>query len=80
LIGFLSEWRYDASLSEEGDVVIDWFAGEKLGDDGILWDALAPAVEEDSQIQCRGEDGALWRWYFEHGTVIEQDGKVVYRE
>jgi len=39
---------------------------------------LSKYVTTDSQIQCRGEDGAIWRWYFKDQNVIEQQGKIVF--
>lgn len=83
LIGFFAEWRYSARLitSDADDSVrleVEYFEGDKLGDDEYLWAALGPFIEKGGQIQCQGEDGALWRWYFTGTECVEQSGRVVY--
>lgn len=45
------------------------FRGEKLGDDDLLFEAIAPWVEHGSYIEMRGEDGQLWRWMFKYRQV-----------
>ena len=70
-------WRYSAS-NQDGSCEIECFTGEKLGDDPILWAAVAPFVNPKAVITCRGEDGAQWRWIFKGGKFKEQMGKVVW--
>lgn len=74
----LSAWRWDAHLSDNGDVSYLYFRGEKAGQDDVLFRAIAPYVTSGSYVCMRGEDGALWRWYFEGGRCLEQEGKVFY--
>jgi len=48
------------------------FVDEKLRNSA--WDALftiAPYVKAGGYIEMRGENGALWRWYFDGATVHE---------
>lgn len=77
-------WRWEVSLNANYDVVGIEFAGEKSGQDMVLWETLAPFVEDGSFIHMQGEDGANWRWVFRDGIVIEEysthtwpDGTVV---
>ena len=79
----LEEWRYSATVHENGDVEIDYFNGEKWGDDPQLYDVLAPFVVENDPnpvIFCRGEDGHHWKHVFKNGICEEVDGKVVYED
>lgn len=82
LITFLDTWGYQASLSKADDgtarITLDWFEGEKLRLDEKLWFALGSFIEKGGSIQCQGEDGALWRWYFTGTECVEQAGTIVY--
>ncbi len=58
----MSAWRFnlqDNSL---------YFTGEKLGDEEVLFTALAPYLE--GEIYARGEDGAEWGFKFHNGKMI----------
>lgn len=69
----LSEWRWEIEIdADTGDVDSIYFEGEKMGDDTILFDALAPCVEDGCYIEMSGEDGAIWQWAFRKGKMIEQ--------
>ena len=78
LVEAIKEWRYEAYEDEDGNVHIEYFTGEKLGNCNVLWKALAQYLT-DGHIDCRGEDGALWRWEIKNGTFKELDGTVTYR-
>lgn len=78
LIDALSAWRWDAQTRGDGDIYFISFTGEKSGQDKLLFRAIAPYVKNGSYICMRGEDGALWRWYFEDGTCKDQEGRVIY--
>jgi hypothetical protein len=75
-----SAWRWELEESEEGEIVNLYFNGEKLGDDLLFLEAIAPFVEEGSYIHMEGEDGYYWRWLFKNGRVYEQSGTVVFDE
>jgi len=63
------EIRYP--LVDKGDhYQIDYFRGEKLGDDYSIFYAISPYVES-SYIEMMGEDGEKWRWVFENGKCEE---------
>ena len=92
LVKALEEWRYEAEAGEKadleklatpdrsvfGDVRVNYFSGEKLGDDEKLWKALAPFVKSGSTIEWHGEDDAHWRYLFENGELTAQHGMVVW--
>ena len=74
----LRAWRYNAVANEDGSVEVDYFRGEKLGDDSVLWKALAPFVDPEGVIYCTGEDDFHWKWTFKGGSFKEVSGKIVY--
>ncbi len=74
----LSEWRWLPLIDDEGNVENLEFIGEKLGDEQILFDSIAPFVEADSYIVIAGDDGKIWRWLFEGGNCRYETGKVVF--
>ena len=75
----LAEWRYVTERhGEEGVLSIVYFAGEKLGDDDQLFNAIGPYLE--GEITCEGEDGELWGYRFKDGIVTEMTGEVVWTE
>lgn len=67
----MSVWRWGISENENGDIDEIQFNGEKLGDDELLFKAIAPFVKEGSYIEMRGDDNAIWRWYFTGKDCIE---------
>lgn len=73
----LASWRWQIKVLGD-DVIEIEFTGEKLGDDKILFDAIAPYVEKGSFIEMHGEDGARWKWVFNGKTCEEKIGRVVY--
>jgi hypothetical protein len=77
LVDAFAEWRYESNELDNGDHEVVCFTGEKLGDCHILWNALAKYIGNGS-IDCRGEDGALWRWEIKDGKFKELSGKVTY--
>ena len=50
---------------------------EKWGDDEILWEALAPAIKDQSKIRFKGEEYyAFWQYRFSEGKVVKSRGVV----
>ena len=74
----LKEWRWDPEFDNQGNIVELNFSCERLGDDKLLFDTLAPFVEAGSFINMTGEEGDVWRWYFTGAECLEQDGTVQY--
>lgn len=67
----MDEWRWEVELDDAGNVCGIQFNGQKLGDDMILFKAIAPFVSPGSYIEMQGEDDCLWRWVF-NGTTCEE--------
>ena len=70
----LDAWRWNLEP--------DWkqiqFNGEKLGDDKLLFDAIAPYVEAGSFIEMHGEDGEIWQWVFNGKTCREVTAQIIF--
>ena len=72
----LQMWRWRATPDEDGGVAGLEFVGESRGDEDLLFQALAPFVDEGSYIAVVGEDDAVWRWFFSRGVVRKQAGHI----
>jgi len=74
-------WRYSTETDHKDDsLLVTYFQGEKWGDDGILWTAVAPFVADKCSAVMTGEDGEIWRYLFEKGIMREQYGKVIFKD
>ena len=74
----LYEWRWGIKTDAKGNVVSINFEGEKLGDDNILFNAIATYVRSGSYIEMIGEDGAMWRWVFKNKAFKEVHSRIVW--
>lgn len=70
-------FRWHPNLGEDGNVVGIEFLGEKLGEDEVLFEAIAPFVAEGSYISMKGENGGQWKWEFVNGKCIRKGFKLV---
>ena len=72
-------WRWSIERDEQtGDIVDIGFAGQKLGDDFVLFNTIAPFVKAGSFIEMRGEDNAIWRWQFNGTSCVEKSPTIVW--
>ena len=72
-------FRWDMWVDDAGDVYNIMFRGEKYGGDEMVFlNVLAPYVQKDSYIEMRGEEGELWKWYFDGETCKEHHANVQY--
>ena len=69
LVDAFDAWRYIFTETDDG-VRLEYFNGEKLGDDAFLWETMAPFIN-DGFIQVHGEEGEFWRWKFHDGQFQE---------
>lgn len=60
----LKAWRWKSKNDNDENIIGLIFTGEKYGDDLILFNTIAPFVEDNSCIKMQGEDGKLFEWYF----------------
>ena len=83
LVMAMKAWRWDVYFDRDNvlnDITEIHFAGEKCGDDEVLFRAIAPYVASGSYIEMQGEDGKVWRWVFKDGQFKEVGSKVVWEE
>lgn len=71
-------WEFQTNGGDNGDFDVIEFNGEKLGEDELIFSAIAPFVKDGSFIEMEGEDGSLWKWIFNDGKVKEKMAKIVY--
>jgi len=74
----MNAWRWEATLDKDGNIASLYFTGEKLGDDEILFNAIAPYVKKGSFIDLEGEDGTIWRWKFDGKKMKEVTARIVF--
>lgn len=72
-------WRWVLEEDTNGDAIEPSFNGEKLGDEDILFSAIAPFVEDQSYIQvfCHDEE-CVWRWVFEKSQVRREYARITF--
>lgn len=70
----MEELRY-AIVVQDGSYKIDYFVGEKLGEDIEIFNVISPFID-DGYIEMYGEDGDRWRWIFKKGKVETRYPKV----
>ena len=61
----LRAWRWPCKMDDAGNICGIDFAGEKEGEEDMLFEALGPFVEKDSCIEMRNENGWRLSWQFD---------------
>jgi len=75
LLEAFRDWRFEATQTFTGGgsandgVTLGQFLGEKIGDEEVLWRAIAPFVVSGGRIDMYGEDDNRWRYVFQDGAV-----------
>lgn len=67
----LEEWRWEPEFDDNENIIGLEFTGEKLGDDSLLFRAIAPFVLS-GEITMRGEDAGSWQWIFADGELKDK--------
>ncbi len=80
LVDALAAWNYASTKKEDGSVEISEYVGEKWDYDELLFQTIAPFVENGGEIRVQGEDGKLWRYLFVGGKIRRQEGHIVYED
>jgi len=76
LVEAFDAWRYIFTEDEDG-VRLEYFHGEKLGDDVFLWETMAPFIQDGGYITVIGEDDTFWRWKFNNGICEEVELRLM---
>lgn len=76
----LLAWLWEACKdADSGDIDSIMFQGEKYGNNDILFDAIAPYVEDGSYIEMDGADG-MFRFVFNKGEMKEVFPTIIWPE
>lgn len=78
IVDLFKAWRWEIEFDNQADISYVQFIGEKLGDEDILFQAIAPYVEDGSYIQVFDDDGRIWRWCFDEGRMLIKYAKLVF--
>ena len=70
-------WRYETEFDENENLVIIMFEGEKWGDDEVLYNTIAPFVQNGAIITIYGEDHEQWSYQFENQEIYHCSHKIV---
>lgn len=76
----LKVYGFDSWLDSDDNICDIDFIGDKLWDEEILFNLLAPFVKDGSYIEMFGEDGERWRWTFNNGQFKTITAKVVWED
>lgn len=77
LEGILSEFGYEPTIDDDGNITDIDFWSEKMGDEEKLFEIIAPYVK-DGYIEMNGEEGCFWRWVFKGGKFYTVDPEVTW--
>lgn len=72
------EIRYPLAENNNGDYILDYFNGEKLGDDEKILNSFAKYVVPGSYFEFSGEDGNLFRFVFDGEKCETKYPKVIW--
>jgi hypothetical protein len=75
------EWSWKAEFYDDGELVNLYFVDpQKVGAEDTLFQTIAPWVKDGSYILVRGEEGEVWRWFFNEGVCKVQQGRIVFED
>ena len=69
---------WTVEIDNNGNIDDIYFTREKLGDEDIIFDCIAPAVESGSFIEMCGEEGDRWRWVFINGRCKVVNANIIW--
>jgi hypothetical protein len=70
---FFECWGYEF----DGDGLYIITGESKIGDEEILFSAIAPVVEDNSFMEVVGEDDERWRWSWANGKFYVADAHEI---
>ena len=77
LSAYLAKEGWCLDMDDGADL---WFAGDNIRGSDELLASLAKYISKGSYITMIGEDGYIWRWYFDGETMVEQAATLVFEE
>lgn len=76
----LREWNFTVSTDSQGSIVEFDTESQKWGQQGLLFRALAPYVQDNSYLEFVGEDHERWRYLFCNGKLFIEEGQLSWSE
>ncbi|MCL5999461.1 MAG: hypothetical protein M1546_25865 [Chloroflexi bacterium] len=73
----LQACRWSVDTENGRDITCIEFLGGEEASDEALFNAIARYVKDGSYIQMFDEACHIWRWRFEDGQLLRQDGAVI---
>jgi hypothetical protein len=70
--------RWAPEFDQQGNIIDIEFTGEKYGNEDILFNALAPFIEEGSYITMVNDRREIWRWRFDGIKSHKETGKIIF--
>lgn len=80
LIEIIGQFFEEASFDGDDLKTLTIYDRNKIGQEDILFETLAPFIEPNTNIEWVGEDGAHWRWKFDGQAMVVQDGVISYED
>ena len=82
LIAALQAWAFAAEQQADGSLEVTAFLSDKVGDEAVLFEALAPFLDASLHpvIEARQDNDEVWRHTFCNGEHRRVPGKVVYAD
>jgi hypothetical protein len=74
----IDQFGWEPEVDDYGNITNIYFEQEKQGQEDLLFETIAPCVRAGSYLEMEGEEGAVWRWYFDGEKMLDQSGTVVY--
>lgn len=78
LIGIFTEFGFDVQTDDHGGIR-GLAYDNKAGDEDQLFRSIAPFMDDFQYVSYRGEDGALYRYFFVDQEMKICDGEIVFR-
>ena len=70
--------RWSSEFDEEGNIIDINFNGQKIGNEDILFQIIAPFVEANSYIIMVNDQREIWRWRFDGQRCHKESGKIIF--
>jgi hypothetical protein len=73
----LEDFGFDVFLDRDGNIT-DLHYDDKTGDEGKLFECMAPALKGTLHFYWSGEGGAMWKWLIRDGKLFVIDANISY--
>lgn len=77
-VELMKDYGLEPYLNDGGDI-IGFSYQNKIGNEDILFSAIAPFIRNNSYIEWHGEDNIQWRWVFVDGKMYVANPKVTWK-